>query len=389
MCPDQEMKSEFSIVIAGDLLPSSGNVSRFIQGDCENLYDEGVRELFESADFSIVNLEGPLTNAVIKQDKVGPVLKAPIEAINGLKCLGVSCVALANNHFTDYLLPGCTDTLSSLDSAGIKHIGGGINLDSINSNIEIVLGNKKVCIYNVSELFFNLPSETSAGVNVYDEYLVCNEIKELKRTNDFLIVIYHGGAEMCQYPTPTVRKRFHRMADSGADFITAQHTHCIGCEEYYHDSYLLYGQGNFFLDHMRDPLARQGLISQICYSEGSFHIKHHIVNTENGRVVLNDEQDFNAFQVRSREIQSEALSEKRYVEFIRNNTDLKRKYYQSFKGNFWGKRVLGRISPRWLLRHIEHSYSKAQLERIVFSLESDRMREDVLCLWKQLKKSKL
>lgn len=32
---------------------------------------------------------------------------------------------------------------------------------------------------------------------------------------------------------------------AGADIITAQHTHCNGCEEWYNGTYLLYGQGNF------------------------------------------------------------------------------------------------------------------------------------------------
>ena len=378
----------YSLIIAGDLLPSSENVGSFRDGNGEALFDERIRELFKSADFSIVNLEGPLTNAEIKQEKVGPALKAPTDSVNGLKSLGVSCVTLANNHFTDYSLPGCLDTLSSLDRAGIQHIGGGVSSKSINPSISVLLGERKVCLYNVSESFFNLPSKYYAGVNTYDEYVVCNDIKELKKSHDYVIVIYHGGAEMCPYPTPNVRKRFYRMADCGADFITAQHTHCIGCEEHYHGSYLLYGQGNFFLDHMKNPLSRRGLITQICFFTDSVRIFHFIVRTESGKVFIDSDQDFEAFQMRSKEILSEEVSKEKYAEFIRNNSDLKYKYYQAYKGGFIGRRLLRRFFPQLFSRYIENSYGKAELDRIVFSLESDRMREDVLCLWDQLNKSK-
>lgn len=382
------MNDQYTIVIAGDVLPSSNNYELFEKGDVTSLFDDRVRELIWSANFSIVNLEGPLTDAVKKQDKVGPVLKAPKKTVNGLKLLGVKCVALANNHFTDYLQQGCQDTISALEEAGICYFGGGLNSDSIKTNISIQIGSKKVCIYNVSESFFNIPTKNQAGVNIYDEYQVCNEIKVLKKTHDYLIVIYHGGAEMCPYPTPNVRKRFRRMADCGADFITAQHTHCIGCEEHYQDSYMLYGQGNFFMEHMKNPIARKGLVTEISFSEELIRIKHHIVNIFWGKIVYDPKQDFVDFNKRSEEIVDERLSEKRYEEFIRNNEDLKNKYYRAYRGNFVGMKLFNRLFPKAMLQHIEKKYDKEKLSRIVFSLESDRMREEVLCLWKQVKERK-
>ena len=189
---------------------------------------------------------------------------------------------------------------------------------------------------------------------------------ELKKIHDYLIVIYHGGAEMFPYPTPNVRKRFYRMADCGADFITAQHTHCIGCEEHYQNSYMLYGQGNFFLEHMKNPIARQGLITEINFSEDLVRIKHHIVNVSSGKIVYDSKQDFGAFNKRSEEIVDEKLLETKYEEFIKNNEDLKKKYYQAYRGNFIGAKVFKRLFPKLFLQHIEKSYDKEKLSRIVF-----------------------
>ena len=382
------MKEQYKIIIAGDLLPSANNLKHFESGNVESLFDEKLLALFRDADFSLVNLEGPLTNATIKQNKVGPLLKTSTKTANGIKTLGVKCVALANNHFTDYLQQGCEETLKTLDEVGIDYLGGGLNKKNIKNYISIELGNTRVCIYNVSERFFNIADDNHAGVNVYDEYLVCNEIKELKSHHDYLIVVYHGGAELCSYPAPSTRLRFRRMADSGADFITAQHTHRIGCEEHYHNSLLLYGQGNFFMEHMTHPDSRQGLVTQVVFNEDNVVVKHHLVRISSGRLVYDEQQDFEKFDRRTDEIKDELVAIKRYEEFVRNNNDLKNKYFQAYKGGFLGKKVLERLSRRFLLQYIENSYSEQQLSRILFSLESDRMREDIGCLWRQLKKRK-
>lgn len=90
------------IIVAGDLLPSGKNIRYFEDGDARNLFGDEVCNLFSSSYYCILNLEGPLTNSDKRQLKVGPVLKAPIGTINGIKALGVKAVSLANNHTTDY-----------------------------------------------------------------------------------------------------------------------------------------------------------------------------------------------------------------------------------------------------------------------------------------------
>ncbi len=382
------MKEKYKIIIAGDTLPSANNSMHFESGDVGSLFDEKVVELFQNADFSIVNLEGPLTNATVKQNKVGPSLKASTNSVKGIKALGVKCVALANNHFTDYLQQGCEETLKTLDEVGIDYLGGGLNRNSIKNYISFELGNRRVCVYNVSERFFNVADDNHAGVNIYDEYVVCNEIKELKSRHDYLIVIYHGGAELCSYPAPSTKMRFKRMADNGADFVTAQHTHRIGCQEQYHDSLLLYGQGNFFLEHMKSPESRQGLVTEIVFQEDDVEIKHHLVSVSSGKLIYDEQQNLDGFDRRTEEIKDEQTALQRYEEFVKNNLDLKYKYYQAYKGNFLGRKVIGKVSRSFLLKYIENSYSEQQLSRVLFSLDSDRMREDIGCLWRQLKEKK-
>ena len=159
----------YRIIIGGDLLPNATNIPLFEEGDAQQLFGKEICSLFAEADFSIVNLEGPLTNAVEQQEKVGPVLNAPISTVKGIKGLGVDAIALANNHIMDYGKKGFLDTIGCLETARIQHVGSGKDSNSIKTHISLTLGGERVCIYNVSETFFNIPDEHTAGVNLYDE----------------------------------------------------------------------------------------------------------------------------------------------------------------------------------------------------------------------------
>ena len=374
-------KNEYSIIVAGDLMPSEENFGLFVAGNVEKLFGQELIQFFSNADYSIVNLEGALTDSTICQEKEGPVIKAPVNTVLGIKSLGVKALALANNHITDYLDRGYHDTTNALDSLGIDYVGTGDNAQTIKKYLSFSLGNKKVCIYNVSETFFNRPSKDTAGVNVYDEWIVCNEIKELKKSHDFLIVIYHGGAEYFPYPTPQTRTRFHRMADCGADFITAQHTHCIGCEEYYNGSYLLYGQGNFLFARQKGLMMRQGLLSEIVLNDNGFSVNNILVIVDNGVVRFDAKQDLTDFYERSKRVEDTD-----YIVSLFKSTKSKEimdKYLRSYKGGFPLRKMIMRFVPRYK-KELGKTYSKQQMLRNLNVVQGERRCEDMYYVWQYI-----
>ena len=367
------------LIIAGDFFPSDKNVSLFENGKIHDLFDDRIIGLFSQSDFSIINLEGALTTCNKPQKKIGPIIKASPDAVKVFQELGVSAAALANNHVTDYLCQGVADTIGTLDKAGIQHVGASSDGETINRSLSIQFEDKKVCIYNVSETFFNMPY-----VNVYDEYAVCNEIKELKSNHDYVIVIYHGGPERCQYPSPNLRKRFHRMADCGADFITAQHTHCIGCEEEYNGSKLLYGQGNFFFTRMNQPNARKGLLIELLFENGKVLVKYHlVVVSHEGKLQYDSQQDFSDFNKRGETLKTDG-EETKYLEYIKANAKLKEDYLMAFKGDSLESRLMLKFFPRQYKRKLEKKYTQEHYLRVLLALQSDRTGENVLNMWKVL-----
>ena len=363
------------IIISGDLFPTEKNSSSFSSGDVESLFGTEICNLFSGADLAICNLEGALTDNNERCIKTGPIKVAPTSTVLAYKKLGINYCMLANNHVTDGGHQGLLDTMSVLDGAGIGYIGAGCNEASIVKSFTKQIDDTLIGVYNVSETMYNRPSKEKGGVWLYDEYVVCKEINELKRECDFVIVLYHGGIEKFRYPSPELRKRFHRMADNGADIVIAQHTHCIGCEEYYNDSYLLYGQGDFLLYNFAPGLTDTGLIIELDFSDGRKTIKKHLVRSLDNKYVRFDEgQDMTSFFERSRMAVDEDYVWEQLQAFCDNELPL---YLTAFKSptrfRYLQKRFFPQSYKKWLYR-----YQKRNLMFTLHTLRSEQNRETAI-----------
>lgn len=361
-----------NIIIVGDLFPTEQNLHLFSSGDIKSLFGYKIENIFAKADFCICNLEGALTDLKERCRKTGPIKVATRQAIEAYKKLGIDCCMLANNHVTDGGHLGTIETMKTLDEAGIQHIGAGENINTIKHSFVKDFEGIRIGFYNVGETMYNKPTKNTAGAWLYDEYIVCQEIKELKEDCNYLIVIYHGGIEKFPYPSPETRKRFHRMADSGADMILSQHTHCVGCEEWYNGSYLLYGQGDFLLQNFAPGLTDTGLIIELKIDNGNFDIiKHLVKSTENIYVRYAEKQDLSAFEERSKLNQDEDFVKKQLQMFCDKELYL---YLKAFKSPSRLLLKLSKYFPKtyrwWLFR-----YKERDIMFTLHTLRSEQNRE--------------
>lgn len=363
------------VIIVGDLFPVPSNFTKYSEGDVEYLFGDRICQLFRDADFRICNLEGALTDTPVKCEKTGPVVFAPTSVVNGIKRIGIDCCALANNHITDAGSNGVIDTMRVLDNAGISHLGCGENEDNISHYLFFEAGNQRICLYNVAETMYNAPTKTEPGAFLYDEYIVCKELQGLKTKSDLLIVIYHGGTEKYRYPSPQTRNRFHRMADSGANVILSQHTHCVGCEEYYKGAYLLYGQGNFLFRSFNNEFTDTGLIVELCLHSEGFSVKKHLVNAVGDSVRYDDKQDFTAFNERSSRISDTAFLTNQFKDYCLSELPV---YLKAYKGKILGLKLLRRFSPKLYKKICMRRYERNQLLFTLHSLRSEQNREVVI-----------
>lgn len=363
------------IIIVGDFFPTEQNVSYFERGDIATLFGKKIIDLFVQADLTVCNLEGALTDHDERCVKTGPTKVAPIKAIEAYKMLGIDYCMLANNHATDGGHKGMLDTMQTLDNAGIKYIGAGKNEQEIVRFFVQEVGGMKLGVYNVSETMYNKPTKNSAGVWLYDEYIVCRELEQLKKRCDYLLVIYHGGIEKFPYPSPETRKRFHRMADNGADMILSQHTHCIGCEEWYNGSYLLYGQGDFLLKNFAPGLTDSGFIIEIDIANGKVKIKKHLVKSVDDLFVrYDDKQDMRAFEERTKSLDDERYVSQQLQDFCDKELKL---YLEAFKSPSKYRQLQKRYFPRSYRRWL-YNYTLRNLLFTLHTLRSEQNRETAI-----------
>ena len=370
------MENKGKIIIVGDFFPVPFNFTKFSEGDVSYLLGDKICSLFADADYRICNLEGALTDNDDFCEKTGPVVKAPTVTIEAYKKLGIDCCCLANNHITDAGHQGVIDTMRTLDKANIRHIGAGENETTINHFLSFRVANKNVGLYNVCETMYNKPTKSRAGAFIYDEYIVCHELETFKKTCDYLIVIYHGGAEKFRYPSPQTKKRFHRMVDSGADLILSQHTHCVGSEEYYKGAYLLYGQGNFLFRSFNNEFTDTGLIIEIDFSD-QVYVKKHLVNAVGDTVRYDEKQDFTEFDKRSALVGNEDYVNDKYQQYCLSELAT---YLYAYKSQYWKLGIMRRLFPNYYKKYLmNQAFRRRDLLMTLHSLRSEQNRETAIC----------
>lgn len=231
-------------LLLGDLCAHEKNMDCFIKGDLDALFSDTL-EHFNGNDLCFINLECAVTESDNAIKKYGPNIKVCKETVDVMKKIGVTVCGLSNNHIFDFGIEGATDTINALEKAGIPYTGFGKNYEDSRKNFIVENHGEKIAIVAVCEHEYSYALDDRMGSRPFDAFETMADIRAAKAQADKVIVLYHGGKEYCQYPSPRLIKACREMANNGADVILCQHTHCIGCYENYNGTHILYGQGNF------------------------------------------------------------------------------------------------------------------------------------------------
>lgn len=245
------MKGDITISFTGDFCPIN-RVDQLIKQDNFSGFSE-IANLTRNQDLVVANLECPLTDSNKKIIKVGPNLKSSPAAISLINYLNINIIALANNHILDYGDSGIRDTIRALDNNEIQHLGAGNTLEDAKKPLVLEVKGKKIGFLNVCETEFSIAGATFSGANPNDLVDVAEEIYKQKKQVDILILIYHGGLEYYNLPTPSMQKTLRFYVRAGADLIVCHHSHTIGGYEIYNNTPIFYGLGNFTFDWKSKP----------------------------------------------------------------------------------------------------------------------------------------
>ncbi|UFK97101.1 CapA family protein [Kaistella faecalis] len=241
--------SKIKILISGDFCPI-GRTGRLLNEGAFSSVFNGFEKLVATVDYAIVNLECPVTLSDRKIEKTGPCIKTEnTEALRALQFAGFNLLTLANNHILDYDEQGVIDTVENAKKFGFATIGAGKNIEEAKKPVIKDLKGIKIGFINIAENEFCAADHNAAGAHTLDLIGNLKEIADLRTKVDKVILIYHGGREHYQLPSPNQRKTFRFLIENGVDAIVAHHTHCVSGFEYYDGKPIVYSLGNFIFDY--------------------------------------------------------------------------------------------------------------------------------------------
>ena len=243
-----------------DRFQYSGSFNQYFKQAGVGYFFSGVKEILSADNLTIANLEGTLTEATEKPNKIFQGDKAfffkgspSYTAI--LKDGSIEAVNLANNHSMDYLEKGFKDTVTALDNTGIKSFGY-----------------DKVAIYEKDGIMIgligvNTLGKLEEGVNLINlEFELANKIQFLKDQTSLIIVSFHWGIENTSQPTSEQRELGRFAVEQGASLVLGHHPHVIQPFEVYQGKTIVYSLGNFVFGGNSNPWYKTTEIFQQTFS---------------------------------------------------------------------------------------------------------------------------
>ena len=259
------------MAFTGDVI-FAGNVETILKTNGYDYPYREIAELLQKPDFTIANLETPITTRGDQQQKQYTYRSSP-DALPAFKAAGFDIVNLANNHILDYGQDGLLDTIKALDAKEILHTGAGKNLEEAYRPVIVEKNGIKVAFLGFSH---KVPDNSwKAGKNqpgttqLYDPKQAVKTIEETRDKADLVVVMAHWGEEKAEKPLEEHRKMARSFIDAGADLIVGTHPHVLQGLEHYQGKWIAYSLGNFlFTTNDHAPSWETAVLQAECGKDG-------------------------------------------------------------------------------------------------------------------------
>ena len=243
---------DFTLAFMGDLgLTEEWVPMQYLatqENGIEDCISADLLEQMRSADLFCLNNEFAFTTRGEPLAGKRWIITSDPKNVSILQTMGVDLVTLANNHVYDHGAEGLTDTLATLDGAGIAHVGAGENLADASAPLYMEVQGKTIGFVNACNAeetrYTPEATEDSSGVLLcYESDKFVAAVKEAKENADFVIALVHWGTDYVYETSEDQRTLGHELIDAGADAVIGAHAHSIQGIEYYNGVPIFYGLG--------------------------------------------------------------------------------------------------------------------------------------------------
>lgn len=217
-----------------------------------------------SGDIIFGNLEVVLSNeGLLQYDFISEQLRGRPSCVTALTRAGFNVMNIANNHSMQHGEEAFLETTLLLNENGIIVVGLK-GVDNYKSTLEVINVNDKsigFLGYSFEIDAYSPSSNVRYACSVLPEEIMA-DIRNAKKTVDWLIVSAHWGLEFIDHPSLTTVRMGRNFIDAGADIILGHHPHVVQGIETYKNKIICYSLGNFVFDMAWSKTCKKSMIVQ-------------------------------------------------------------------------------------------------------------------------------
>lgn len=246
-------EQEATLLFAGDLFLTDLLQSKYNQQGISAAASDSLLSVLREADIFMLNEEFPFGTTGEPMEEKEYTFRVDPSYSTVLSELGVDIVTLANNHMLDFGRGPLTETLNTLDQAGIAHVGAGENLDEAKTLKTFEMGGRTIGFLGASRVIpehsWNASSGSSGLFTTYDAAALVEQIQKAEESCDFTVVYVHWGIEKNTQPEEYQKTLARQYIDAGADAVIGAHPHVLQGIEFYQGKPIFYSLGNFIFSN--------------------------------------------------------------------------------------------------------------------------------------------
>jgi poly-gamma-glutamate capsule biosynthesis protein CapA/YwtB (metallophosphatase superfamily) len=265
--PLAETEDAVELFAVGDIM-----IGRSVSANSQTLAQ--VAPLIQTADLALGNFEGVIAPpgrdpAVLSRTVPGEPYKLVMPRQGGqfLREAGFDLVSLANNHALDLGSTSLSNTMESLQAAGLQTFGVSPEPGAAPTPLIITLKGLRITFLGFTMISPPSPSASGSVPIRYDPVAAAESVKAARQEADVVVALLHWGYEYQTRPDPSQEQAAQLLLDSGADLVLGAHPHVVQKTQVIDDRFVAYSLGNFVFDQFKGE-TRNGLALRIYVDKG-------------------------------------------------------------------------------------------------------------------------
>ncbi len=234
-------KGTVSLMLLGNFVINDNVLTTYNTQGLSTIIEPKLQTLIKKADIAMVNQGFTVSSSWNAHNISG-------ETLNILKEPEINVACMSNNYYRSFS-DNISSTCEALRNNGIKCVGGADSLSEASACTIYTYNNKTVGFVSVTKLSDNTDTtgcatdsngHTNPTPGVYGESdtgSICIAIKNAKKKCNFLVV-------NVSWDSNTMKEDAHKFVEAGADIVVGATETVMGIE-YYKDTPIIYGTGNF------------------------------------------------------------------------------------------------------------------------------------------------